>query len=42
MTAYTFTKNLSAQAWLSHFMPGAYYDHGHDCNWFRLELTASF
>jgi hypothetical protein len=42
MTAYKFTSNLSAQAWWSHFMPGDFYGNGHDCNWFRLELTASF
>ena len=39
---FHFLKSLSGQAYLSHFMPGNYYDNGHDSNWFRLELTAKF
>ena len=39
---YTVSKNLSFQAWLSHFMPGNYHDNGHDSNWFRLEMTLAF
>ena len=39
---YHFLKNLAGQAYFSHFMPGNYYDNGHDSNWFRLELTAKF
>ncbi len=40
--AYTFNANLSAQAYLSHFMPGNYFDNGQDSTWFRLEITAKF
>ncbi len=39
---FYFLKNLSGQAYLSHFMPGNFYNNGHDSNWFRLELTAKF
>ena len=40
--AYKVNKNLSFQAWLSHFMPGNFHDDGHDSNWFRLEMTLAF
>jgi len=42
MAAYKFNEHFAAQAYLSHFMPGDYFANGHDSNWFRLELTASF
>ena len=29
---YNFSKNLSCMAWISHFMPGDFYQNGHDCS----------
>ena len=40
--AYSFNQYLSCQAWLSHFMPGNYFNNGHDSNWFRVEVTLAF
>ena len=40
--SYKFNEYLSSEAYISHFMPGDFYDQGEDSNWFRLEITARF
>ncbi len=40
--AYKLNEYLATEAYLSHFMPGDFYDNGQDSNWFRLEITAKF
>ena len=40
--AYKINEYLSTEAYLSHFMPGSFFNNGRDSNWFRLEITAKF
>ncbi|MBQ7176566.1 MAG: alginate export family protein [Victivallales bacterium] len=40
--SYKINEYLATEAYLSHFMPGDFYDNGQDSNWFRLEITAKF